>query len=172
MKRFLPFLLVLLVADLAVGTGTNDQQAAPPVQSYKTSIDYTVKTSNLWGIASVTLHDDGSVTLVDATTNGFGYGLMLSDSGLIQRDRVTLKEGESCSLSDGDHAFLTYTYQGLIAQKQIMFCVTDRFDARSFGDGVKELTKSVFVRQYGDGNATPSTATSPDFGRDRGGAVE
>jgi hypothetical protein len=152
MNRLLPIILALLVADVAVAEGTNEQLRAPPVQSYKTSIEYIENTSNLWGIASVTLHDDVSVTLADATNSGFGYGLMMFDSEQILRDQVTLKKGESCSLSDGDHAFLSYTYQGLSAQKQIMFRVTDRFDARSFGDGIKELTKSVFVRQYGDWN--------------------
>jgi hypothetical protein len=155
MTRLLPFLLALMFADLAVASSTNDQQKVPAGRPYKTAIEYIENTSNLWGIASVTLHVDGSVTLVDATNSGFGYGLMLFAAERTRQDLVTLKKGESCSLSDGDHAFLSYTFKGLNSEKQMVFIVVERFDARSFGDGIKEQTKELVVIQYGDGRATP-----------------
>lgn len=111
---------------------------------YKNTIDYIQQTGRLWGIAQVTIDNDNSVTLVDAET-GYGRGLSLSLSRRVAS--VTLKIGESCVLSDGHHAFITYELKK-IEKGKITFLVTDKFDARSFGDGIKQETKILTISPY------------------------
>ena len=115
-------------------------------QSYDNSIDFSSKTQRLWGISEVRVNGDGTVTLVDAVT-GYGYGLFVFDGPSGFLEKITLSPGQSFVLTDGDHAFLTYKLVR-IEKDQIIFEVTDKFDARAFGDGVKIETKEVSIAPY------------------------
>ena len=114
---------------------------------YEDTFDYIEKTGRLWGVASVTLNKDQSVTLVDAKSTGIGYALMMFDSRNKVVKSVTIKTGQSCTLSDGRHAFFTYELKSIDGQK-LTFVVTDKFDARSFGDGIKKTTKTLTISPY------------------------
>lgn len=107
-------------------------------------MDYIRKTNRLWGIQEVRINKDKSVTLVDAES-GYGYALMLSLTEAL--NSVTIKAGESCTLSDGHHVFITYELKALKKDK-LTFIVTDEFDARSFGDGIKKETETVMISTY------------------------
>lgn len=62
-------------------------------------------------------------------------------------DSMTLTPGRKCFLSDGRHAFITYEFKA-IEQGRIIITVTDEFDARSFGDGIKQTKATVTVSPY------------------------
>ena len=62
-------------------------------------------------------------------------------------DEVTLRAGESCLLTDGHHAFITYKFIG-IEGSNITIEVIDKFDARAFGDDIKEETKRLTINPY------------------------
>jgi len=66
--------------------------------------------------------------------------------------RTTLKVGQTCSLSDGRHGTMRYTFRGRRADR-LEFTVTSIFDARSFGDGVTRQTKRVTVAEYSQEDA-------------------
>ncbi len=111
---------------------------------YKSTSDYIQKTGRLWGIAEVRINKDNSVTLTDADS-GYGCGLMMSLSKV--QKSATIKVGESCTLSDGHHAFITYELKKSEKGK-VAFLVTDKFDARSFGNGIKKETKTITISPY------------------------
>ena len=102
-----------------------------------TTIDYIRQTGRLWGVAEVALNENGSISLIDAKSSGVGLNLKMSDANNQVVDSVTLKPGQHCSLSDGRHVFITYEFKAVEAGR-IIITVTDQFDARSFGDGIKE----------------------------------
>ena len=60
---------------------------------------------------------------------------------------MILSTGQSCSLSDGRHAFINYEFKA-IKQDRITISVTDKFDARSFGNGIKETKSTVTISPY------------------------
>jgi hypothetical protein len=62
-------------------------------------------------------------------------------------DSMTLTPGRKCSLSDGRHAFITYEFKA-IEQGRIIIAVTDEFDARSFGNGIKRTKATVTISPY------------------------
>lgn len=136
MKTTITFLIVVLLIPVV--------SFASKEPDYKNTIDYIEKTGRLWGIAEVRINADDSVTLVDAES-GYGSELMLS-LGEVVKSR-TIKAGESCTLSDGHHAFITYEFKESKKGK-ITFIITDTFDARSFGDGVKKETKTITISPY------------------------
>jgi hypothetical protein len=138
-------------------------------ETYKSCMEYIEGTQRLWGIESVRLQNDGRVTLVDAKAQGYGYGLTLYATERERVDQVTLGKGEACFLSDGHHAFLTYRYDGLNTHSQLVFTVTDRFDARSFGDDIKEETKTLSILSYKQETESP-TKGSLRTGDPRGGS--
>ena len=112
------------------------------------TIDYIRQTGRLWGIIEVTLlNDNGSITLVDAKSSGVGLNLMMRDSKNKAVDSITLRPGQACSLSDGRHAFITYELKA-IEQGRITITVTDKFDARSFGYGIKQTKATVTISSY------------------------
>ncbi|MHC4545624.1 MAG: hypothetical protein ACYTDW_11200 [Planctomycetota bacterium] len=113
----------------------------------KTTIDYIRQTGRLWGVAEVTLNDNGSITLVDAKSSGVGLNLMMRDANNKVVDSVALSPGQACSLSDGRHAFITYELKA-IEQGRIIITVTDKFDARSFGNGIKRTKKTITISAY------------------------
>jgi ribosomal protein S4E len=112
-----------------------------------TTIDYIRRTGRLWGVAEVTLNDNGSITLLDTKSTGVGLNLMMRDAENNVVDSVTLSPGQSCSLSDGRHVFITYELKA-IEQGRITFTITDKFDARSFGDGIKETKTTITITPY------------------------
>lgn len=135
MKRIITLLIIVLVTKVAFASETPE---------YKSTIDYIQKTGRLWGIAELRLNKDNSVTLVDAES-GYGFGLMMSLSG--NQKTATVKVGESCTLSDGHHAFITYELRKSENGK-ISFLVTDKFDARSFGDDINIETITITISPY------------------------
>lgn len=135
MKKTIPLLIIALLTGFVYG-------AEKP--EYKSNIDYIQKTGRLWGIAEVKINDDNSITLIDAES-GYGSGLMMSLSKV--QKSATLEVGQSCSLSDGHHAFIEYNFTKLKDGK-ITFFITDKFDARSFGDGIKKETKTATITPY------------------------
>ena len=134
MKRHLSLCLLVLIA-----AGCRPEQE--PESS--STIDYIRQSGRLWGVAEVALNDNGSVTLIDAKSTGVGLNLMMRDANNKVVDSITLKPGQSCSLSDGRHAFITYEFKA-IEKGRIIINVTDRFDARSFGAGIK-LNKATIT---------------------------
>jgi hypothetical protein len=64
-------------------------------------------------------------------------------------DKITLQSGQSCQLSDGHHVFITYKFLG-IKDGRIIVDVTDEFDARSFGKGVKQEREKITISPYND----------------------
>ena len=139
MKRYLTLCLLALIA-----AGCRPDRN--PESS--TTIDYIRQTGRLWGIIEVTLlNDNGSITLVDAKSSGVGLNLMMRDSKNKAVDSITLRPGQSCSLSDGRHAFITYEFKAIEAGR-IIITVTDKFDARSFGDGIKQTKATVTISSY------------------------
>ena len=138
MKENLTLCLLVLI-----GAGCRPDQ--DPNSS--TTIDHIRQTGRLWGVAEVTLNENGSITLVDAQDSGYGFALMMRDSNHKSVDSITLTPGQACSLSDGRHAFITYELKA-IEQVRIIIAVTHEFDARSFGDGIKRTKAIVTISPY------------------------
>ncbi|HUS73291.1 MAG TPA: hypothetical protein VMY06_09520 [Sedimentisphaerales bacterium] len=111
------------------------------------TIDYIHQTGRLWGVAELKLNENNSITLIDAKSSGYGYALIMRDSKSNVVDSITLKPGQACTLSDGRHAFITYELKAIEAGR-ISITVTDKFDARSFGDGIKEVKKTITISPY------------------------
>ena len=88
---------------------------------------------------------------------------MMRDSKYKTVDSITLKPGQACSLSDGRHAFITYELKA-IEQGRIIITVTDKFDARSFGDGIKRTKKTITITPYKKQDL-PQQTDSPDISR-------
>lgn len=118
---------------------------------YESTFEYAEKTKQLWGISSVTLEADGSVTLIDATNKGYGHGMLLLSSDNERADNITLRKGDKCVLSD-HHASIIYLFKDISSASQLVFTVTDTFDARSFGDDIKEAKKDVVILPYNSAN--------------------
>jgi hypothetical protein len=138
MKRNLTLCLLVLLA-----TGCRPDQD----QKNSTTIDYIRQTGRLWGVSEVILNENGSITLVDAQDSGYGFALTMRDPNQKIVDSMTLTPGRKCFLSDGRHAFITYEFKA-IEQGQIVITVTDKFDARSFGDGIKRTKATVTISPY------------------------
>jgi hypothetical protein len=117
---------------------------------YKSNVDYIKKTGKLCGICEVRLNTNATVTLVDAKTSGYGYGLTLFSSEGKLVDQVDLGMSQSCTLSDGQHGSLKYELKSVKAGVIITLAVTDHFDARSFGGGAWEQKASVSINAYKD----------------------
>ena len=111
------------------------------------TIDYIHQTGRLWGVEEVTLNENGSITLIDAKSSGVGLNLIMRDSNQQSVDSVTLNPGQSCLLSDFRHAFITYEFKA-IKKDRIIITVTDKFDARSFGNGIKQIQTDVTISPY------------------------
>jgi len=129
------FLIIILLPGFAFGTDKPE---------YKSTIDYIQKTGRLWGISEIRINEDNSVTLLDSET-GYGSQLMMSLTKVVKSE--TINVGEKSVLIDGHHVFITYEFKKLEKNK-ITFLVTDKFDARSFGDGIKEETKIITILPY------------------------
>jgi hypothetical protein len=138
MKENLTLCLLVLIA-----TGCRPDQDP----NSRTTIDYIRQTGRLWGVAEVALNENGSITLVDAKSSGVGLNLMMRDSNNKVVDTVTLSPGQACFLSDGRHVFITYELKA-VEQDRIVINVTDKFDARSFGDGIKETKTTITISPY------------------------
>lgn len=138
MKRNLTLCLLVLIA---AGCRPDEDQ------KNNTMIGYIRQTGRLWGVAELKLNENGSITLVDAKSSGVGLNLMMRDSKHKTVDSVTLTPGQACSLSDGRHAFITYELKA-IEQDRIIITVNDRFDARSFGNGIKETKETITISPY------------------------
>jgi hypothetical protein len=128
-----------------------------------TTIDYIRQTDRLWGVAEVILNENSSITLVDAKDSGYGFALTMRDPNQKTVDSITLTPGQSCSLSDGRHAFITYEFKA-IEQGRITIMVTDKFDARSFGDGIKESKTTITIPPY-EKQDSPQQPDIPDISR-------
>jgi hypothetical protein len=127
---------------------------------YNGDIDYMKKTGRLWGIAELRVNTDDSVSLVDANYSEDaerqipGYGLFfwqMAEGNLVtpgdDHNQITLRKDQACMLSDGHHAFITYTLTG-IEEGTAIIRVKEKFDARSFGDGVMETTETFRIKPY------------------------
>jgi len=109
----------------------------------------------MWGICEVAINNaDGTVTLVDAKHDGRGLAMYDAENKWVSK--VTLHENQYCLLSDGDHASTKYTIKS-IKEDIVEVIVTDRFDALSFGQGITEKTKIIFVKPYKDLDMNPAS---------------
>lgn len=138
MKRNLTLCLLVLIA-----VGCRPDQDS----NSSATIDYIRQTGRLWGIDEVNLNENGSITLIDAKSSGVGLNLMMHDSNNQLVDSVILSPGQSCSLSDGRHVFITYAFKA-IEQGWVSITVTDKFDARSFGDSIKQTKATINISPY------------------------
>jgi hypothetical protein len=138
MKRNLTLCLLVLI-----GLGCQPEEEP----NNNTTIGYIRQTGLLWGVAELRLNEAESVTLVDEKGSGYGFDLMMRDSNNKVVDSVILSPGRACSLSDGRHIFITYELKA-VEQGRITITVTDKFDARSFGDGIKEAKKTLTISPY------------------------
>ncbi|MDD4955816.1 MAG: hypothetical protein PHP17_07265 [Candidatus Omnitrophica bacterium] len=118
-------------------------------ESYTGTIDYARKTNKLWGISACIINKDNSVTFVDSKDKGYGYALWMPDTNGAPLDSMTLNPGQSLKLTDGHHVFINYKFIG-VKDGRIIVEVTDKFDARSFGNGVREERKKLTVAPYDD----------------------
>ncbi len=116
---------------------------------FDSAMDYIKKTSKLWGVSKVILNENNRITLVDRKKQGHGYALGLMNKNHEWIDEITLKPNESCLLTDGRHAFITYKLIS-IRNSNIVIEVIDKFDARSFGDDIKEEMETVTIKPYKD----------------------
>lgn len=121
--------------------------AAQERAKYADTFDYIGKTGKLWGVEQVLLNSDGTVTLIDARRSGYGHGLMMLDGKRNVVERAVLSVNQTCLLTDGDHAFISYEFNAA-SDGLITFTVTNRFDARSFGQGVKEEKRTFRIQPY------------------------
>ena len=147
MKRNLTLCLLVLIA---AGCRPEEEPKS------KTTIDYIHQTGRLWGVAEIRLNENNSITLIDAKSSGVGLNLIMRDSNSSVVDSITLKPGQSCTLSDGRHAFITYELKA-IKQGRIIINVTDIFDARSFGDGIKKTKETITISPYKKQNGPQQT---------------
>lgn len=147
MKRYLTLCLLVLIA-----AGCRPDKE--PEQN--TTIDYIRQTGRLWGVTELKVNVDNSITLVDAKSSGVGLNLMMRDSDNKDVDSVTLSPGQACSFSDGRHVFITYELKA-IEQDRIIIKVTDKFDARSFGNGIKKEKKTITISPYKKQNSPRQT---------------
>lgn len=138
MKRNLTLCLLVLIA-----AGCWPKQ--DPERS--ATIDYIRQTGRLWGVTEVALNENGSITLVDAKSSGVGLNLMMRDSKHKTVDSITLSPAQACSLSDGRHVSITYELKA-IEDSRITITVTDEFDARSFGNGIKRTKATITISPY------------------------
>lgn len=118
-------------------------------QDYQTTIEYIQETKKLWGISSCAVNGDGSITLVDRRDSGIGHMLWFYAESDNVPEKVILKKGEYCELTDGHHVSITYKFIRL-DNKDITIEVTDKFDARSFGRGIKKERKRVVINPYSE----------------------
>jgi hypothetical protein len=148
-KYQLKAVLLLLI----LCTGCTEKKPAETNQGEQTvtqsaTIDAIEKSGRLWGVEEVQLNKDGSVTLKDTMHSGEGVNLMMINaSNASGVDSVDLLIGQSCSLSDGHHVFITYKLKSIIGNV-LTFMVTDKFDARAFGDNIKIAHKEVAISPY------------------------
>ena len=73
--------------------------------------------------------------------------MMINASNASGVDSVDLLTGQSCDLSDGRHVFITYKLKS-IKRNVLTFMVTDKFDARAFGDNIKIARKEIAISPY------------------------
>jgi protein tyrosine phosphatase (PTP) superfamily phosphohydrolase (DUF442 family) len=139
--------LLSWIEELDIEKIKNEAGIRSDQSSYKNTFDYIDKTCRLWGIAAVSLNEDNSITLEDEKISGYGYALMMFDFNHKVVDAVTIRQGESFSLSDGHHVFIEYELEK-VEDGKLTFVITDKFDARSFGDGIKEEEKTMTVSPY------------------------
>ncbi len=116
---------------------------------YKSAIEYIQKTGRLWGISEVWVDADATVILIDAKSAGCGYGMMMLTPESKIVESVNLKVSQSCTLTDGHHASIGYKLKS-VKNGVMIIEVTETFDARSFGKGVKEENATVSVTPYSD----------------------
>jgi hypothetical protein len=119
--------------------------------------DRIQSTGRLPGIVEVRLNSDHSVTLVQ----GKGpYPIMLNQNKQSVQE-ATLQRGSQCVVSDGRHASWKYEFRSADSDR-IFFKVKGRFDARSFGDGVTEKSRKVWVCAYSDYKGKPQPLAGVD----------
>lgn len=126
------------------------------IDKTESCIDYIEQTGKLWGVSEVTVNDNQTVTMVDATHGGPGYGLTMYDGAANFVASLTLTVGQSVMLSDGHHASLQYTIKS-IGSGSAEIDVLERFDARSFGRGITEEKGIVKIASYKGFDSSPKT---------------
>jgi hypothetical protein len=111
------------------------------------SLQHIRLTSRLPGIAELNTTADGGVELVKST-EGRGRGRMLLGPGFRSPvDQTQLQPGQTASWTDGRHANTQYEFVSAQGD-DLLFRVTDIFDARSFGDGVTSTSWTVRLKPY------------------------
>ena len=94
------------------------------------------------GVSSLSIGSDGVVCIDTQNT-----GMRVWDGKGEPSFSARLGPGQSCKVSDGRHAFLTYKNLG-VENDEALILLTDKFDAASFGGGVTESKRTVRVRPY------------------------
>lgn len=81
--------------------------------------------AHLFGIQSVVLNNDGTVTLIDKQDGDESFPFFFNpDAGKTGQssflNEVTLSEGETATLTDGDHFFTSFHFIGIKDGKMII----------------------------------------------------
>jgi len=111
------------------------------------TIRYSQETGRLWGIQTVALHANGTVTLADAETGDPRPALTMLDPQRRAVQQVTLSAGDRCSLSDGHHVSLVYTLRG-VRNGQALVRIHERTDTRAMGGITNDASRTVAIDAY------------------------
>ena len=142
--RLLVFIAIFFLANCA---GCN-RKATRVIESENSEVIEAIeKNSILWGVEKVLLNEDNSVTLVDSKHSGTGVNFLMSDSSNEIVDSASLKVGQTCTLMDRRHMFITYELKD-IKDDKLTFMVTDKFIGISFGDDIKIARKMITILPY------------------------
>ncbi len=120
-------------------------------KSYDDAIDYARETGYLWGVYSLSINEDGTITLFDSISGDAGPFLGMFDANHNMADSVTIGPGEGCILSDGHHVTITYKLQEVRGDKAKLL-IEDKFDARAFGAGINKERGLVSISAYKKAN--------------------
>ena len=100
------------------------------------------RVEGLAGIGALRVTGDG----IEVEAGPPGAALMLMRDGR-RVEKATVGVGGQFAVSDAYHASATYRLMR-IDDGAAVFRVTDRFDARAFGDGVKRTTRTIVTAPY------------------------
>ena len=104
-----------------------------------------IEEERLWGIESLTIIDNETISVSKRENQGEGSGLSLIHKSYSKGIPLEIKIGNGFLLTDMHHANM-YFELIKIEDETAYFKLTDTFNATSFGDGIKKQTKFITKR--------------------------